>query len=359
MTTPTKQVSDWLTEFGAALERGDIDAATAMFADECYWRDLVSFTWNIKTLEGRAEIADMLRAQLEHVQPSGFAIVGEANEADGVTDGWFDFETAVARGHGHVRLRGDECWTLLTTMVELKGHEEPRRTARPKGVEHGVVQGAPDLARAQAGRRDVARLRRAAVLRDHRRRPGRHRPRRSPQAARRADDHHREEPASRRLVAPPLQVAVPARPGLVRPPAVHQVPRELAGVLAQGQDRRLVGDVHEGDGAQLLGLQRVHPRRSTTRTPGEWTVDVERRHDDGTDGTGRAEAEAAGDGDRHVRACRTCPEIPGADTFEGDIHHSSAHTRQRRLRRTASASCSGRTTRPTTSAPRCGRTAPT
>ena len=60
MTTPTKEVSDWLTEFGAALERGDIEAATAMFADESYWRDLVSFTWNIKTVEGRGEIADML-----------------------------------------------------------------------------------------------------------------------------------------------------------------------------------------------------------------------------------------------------------------------------------------------------------
>ena len=26
-------------------------------------------------------------------------------------------------------------------MVELKGYEEPRRAARPKGVEHGVVKG--------------------------------------------------------------------------------------------------------------------------------------------------------------------------------------------------------------------------
>ena len=71
MTAPTKDLSDWLTEFGAALERGDIDAATAMFAEESYWRDLVSFTWNVKTVEGRAEIADMLGAQLEHVKPSG------------------------------------------------------------------------------------------------------------------------------------------------------------------------------------------------------------------------------------------------------------------------------------------------
>ena len=107
MTTPTERVSGWLTDFGAALARGDIDSATPMFAEQSYWRDLVSFTWNIKTMEGRDEIADMLHAQLEHIMPTGFAIVGEATDADGVTDGWFDFETAVARGYGHVRLQGN------------------------------------------------------------------------------------------------------------------------------------------------------------------------------------------------------------------------------------------------------------
>ena len=120
MTTPTERCrAGWPTSGRAG--RGDIDAETPMFAEESYWRDLVSFTWNIKTLEGRDEIADMLRAQLDHVRPSGFTVVGEANEADGVTDAWIDFETAVARGHGQVRLRDDRCWTLLTTMVELKG----------------------------------------------------------------------------------------------------------------------------------------------------------------------------------------------------------------------------------------------
>ena len=94
----------------------------------------------------------MLRAQLEHVKPTGFTIVGEANEADGVTDGWFDFETAVARGHGHVRLQGDQCWTLLTTMVELKGLRGAAPHRPSEGHRARRVQGPPELARAQAGR---------------------------------------------------------------------------------------------------------------------------------------------------------------------------------------------------------------
>ena len=49
----TKKISAWLSAFGEALERQDIETAVGMFAPECYWRDLVSFTWNIVTFEGR------------------------------------------------------------------------------------------------------------------------------------------------------------------------------------------------------------------------------------------------------------------------------------------------------------------
>ena len=53
--SPTRQISEWLSRFGAALDRKDRAAAAELFADECYWRDLISFTWNIKTLEGKDE----------------------------------------------------------------------------------------------------------------------------------------------------------------------------------------------------------------------------------------------------------------------------------------------------------------
>src|SRR5207247_5116272 len=66
--------------------------------------------------------------------------------------------------------------------------------------------------------------------------------------------------ASPRFLEEVLQVALPARPGLVRPPAVHPVSRTLAGVLAEGQDRRLALDVRARDGARLLDLHRVRSR---------------------------------------------------------------------------------------------------
>jgi putative flavoprotein involved in K+ transport len=143
--SPSQRASAWLDKFGAALARNDLDAATALFDDECYWRDLVSFTWNICTQEGKPAIAAMLSQQLGDTAPSDFALDGSATEADGVTDAWFTFETRVARGRGHVRLKSagqdDKAWTLLTTMTELKGFEEKTGDRRVKGAEHGIHPG--------------------------------------------------------------------------------------------------------------------------------------------------------------------------------------------------------------------------
>jgi putative flavoprotein involved in K+ transport len=139
----TTAVNAWLAEFGDALAAGDPARAAALFAPDCYWRDLVAFTWNIKTMEGRGAIAEMLQAVLPGVRPRDWRITPgeEPAEAGGVTEAWIDFETAAGRGHGHLRLAGGQCWTLLTTLYELTGYEEPHGPTRPKGVRHGADRG--------------------------------------------------------------------------------------------------------------------------------------------------------------------------------------------------------------------------
>ena len=137
VTTPSQRAARWLADFGAALAAGQAHQADA----DCYWRDLIAFTWNIRTQEGPAAIAEMLTARLADTAPTNFALEGEATEADGVVDAWFTFETRVARGRGHLRLKGDKAWTFLTTMTELKGFEEAHGETRPKGVEHGPHRG--------------------------------------------------------------------------------------------------------------------------------------------------------------------------------------------------------------------------
>ncbi|MCL2543879.1 MAG: NAD(P)/FAD-dependent oxidoreductase [Nocardioidaceae bacterium] len=145
-TLPTPATTDpaatWLGDFEAALRARDVEAAAGMFATASFWRDLVSFSWNLVTVENPAGVSDLLESTLDRTDPRGFTLTEPADTADGVTTCWFDFETAVGRGHGLLRLAEEDgrqkAWTMLTTLQELTGHEEPRGVRRPKGAEHGA-----------------------------------------------------------------------------------------------------------------------------------------------------------------------------------------------------------------------------
>jgi putative flavoprotein involved in K+ transport len=132
------EVAQWLERFDSALRAGDAAAAADLFATESYWRDLVAFTWNIRTVEGPEGVADMLAGVLGHTQPRGWHTTAEPSSADGVTEAWLGFETEAGRGSGHLRLIDGRAWTLLTALDELKGHEEHLGPRRPKGVQHGA-----------------------------------------------------------------------------------------------------------------------------------------------------------------------------------------------------------------------------
>ena len=138
--SPTLQSTAWLKQFGAALDRQDWSAVVDLFCEECYWRDLISFTWNITTLEGKAQIQAMLAATISPAQPANWLITGKATTEGDVTAAWFTFETAVGRGKGYLRLKAGKCWTLLTTLTELKGYEELSGPTRPAGAQHGVIK---------------------------------------------------------------------------------------------------------------------------------------------------------------------------------------------------------------------------
>ena len=59
-STATQETERWLRAFETALADRDAAAAAELFATDCYWRDLVAFTWNLKTVEGREGVADLV-----------------------------------------------------------------------------------------------------------------------------------------------------------------------------------------------------------------------------------------------------------------------------------------------------------
>ncbi|WP_304117069.1 NAD(P)/FAD-dependent oxidoreductase [Mycolicibacterium bacteremicum] len=139
--SPQDRVDAWLTDFETALATRDIERAVGLFAVDSFWRDLVSFTWNLKTLEGRESITAMLTERLTGTDPSRFRTREAPTEDDGVVTAFIEFETAAGRGIGHLRLRDDDgadrAWTLLTALQELKGHEERKGPRRVMGAVHG------------------------------------------------------------------------------------------------------------------------------------------------------------------------------------------------------------------------------
>ena len=137
-TDPQQRVDAWLADLEAALRDRDVTRASEMFATTCFWRDLIAFSWNLTTVENRDGVRDLLERTLEATDPSGFATSEPPDEADGVTTAWITFETAVGRGRGLVRLTDEGAWTFLTTLYELKGHEEPKNGMRPLGAKHGA-----------------------------------------------------------------------------------------------------------------------------------------------------------------------------------------------------------------------------
>ena len=314
-------VTAWLSEFGDALAAGDPAAAAGLFTEDCYWRDLIAFTWNIKTLEGRAAIAGMLAETLPWVQPGNWKITDgeEPAEAGGVVESWIDFETAAGRGWGHLRLRDGRCWTLLTTLYELKGHEERHGPSRPKGVQHGADPArttwledreheAAGLGFAeqpyvlivgggQAGIGLGARLRQLGVptiIIDKHGRPG---------------DQWRSRYKSLALHDP---VWYDHMPYLKFPDnwPVFSPKDKIADWLESY--------------AKVMELN-YWPNTEATSA----AYDEQARRVDGARRPGRPAARAppgpAGPGHRDVGPGRSIPAFPGMDTFRGEQHHSSAH----------------------------------
>ncbi|MDF0603549.1 NAD(P)/FAD-dependent oxidoreductase [Psychromarinibacter sp. C21-152] len=129
-------IDDWLARFDTALSSGDANAVAELFEPGGYWRDLLAFTWNIHTAEGRPAIRDMLKACLAGTAPSGWHRTTDAEETEDGTAAWIAFRTAVATAEGRVTVRDGRAHILFTAMKDIVGHEEPVGHNRPMGIVH-------------------------------------------------------------------------------------------------------------------------------------------------------------------------------------------------------------------------------
>lgn len=135
-------IQSWLDNFEDALAQGSLAALQSLFAEECHWRDMFAFTWNISPLQGRQGITERFLELQPHIQAGRFMLAEGSTPPRRVKrigveviEAIFSFETASGRGKGVVRLLAEnhQAWVFMTALRELKGHEEPVGDRRPDG----------------------------------------------------------------------------------------------------------------------------------------------------------------------------------------------------------------------------------
>ena len=107
------------------------------------WRDVLAFTWTIQTMSGRAAIAATLRETLARIAPRKLSY---SREADAAALGHVAPARKRSKRCSHSKPRsaaapafsasrpiphGLRAWTIVTTLEELRGHEEAFRV-RPE-----------------------------------------------------------------------------------------------------------------------------------------------------------------------------------------------------------------------------------
>jgi putative flavoprotein involved in K+ transport len=130
-------IETWLNRFTDALRDPSPDYVADLFVDDCYWRDMSAFTWDLRTLEGRDQIRHMVASAQRFLKGSWWKAVSSPLTTE--DQAVIEFETELGRGTGVVRLRDGRCWTLLTALSELKGHEEASGLRRHSGSPRGVT----------------------------------------------------------------------------------------------------------------------------------------------------------------------------------------------------------------------------
>src|SRR5262249_54545191 len=107
-------VQSWLEQFETALAGGEGGLLRDLFYPDCHWRDVLAFTWQIRTINGPNLIARELKAIAERARPKDFKLnprrtaprlVSRAGTE--ATEAIFEFETVDGYGSGVLRLIPD------------------------------------------------------------------------------------------------------------------------------------------------------------------------------------------------------------------------------------------------------------
>jgi len=153
--SPVAVAQQWLTRLESVLKNNDIAALPNLMHQDSWWRDMLAFSWDLRTIHGLDKLSAYFSENLSHTAPSNFKLKDNGKFAPNVqspiegmewVESMFSFETKVGRGKGMLRLvqGADGVWKgymIYTALQELKGFEERAGELRPHGGNNSLVGG--------------------------------------------------------------------------------------------------------------------------------------------------------------------------------------------------------------------------
>ncbi|KLO18204.1 FAD/NAD-binding domain-containing protein [Schizopora paradoxa] len=135
--------SEWFKSFVAAVDKKDAAAASELFLEDAFWRDMLSLTWEFRTFQGQKTITKFLSATLDE---SGFSKLTLRLDSVALQhiapdlawiQGIFDFETKVGLGFGIFRLvpTSSGQWKAYIFYTNLEGLKDfPERVGASRDM---------------------------------------------------------------------------------------------------------------------------------------------------------------------------------------------------------------------------------
>ncbi|RAK95502.1 flavin-containing monooxygenase [Aspergillus ibericus CBS 121593] len=146
----TQVASQLVEKINTALAKGDVQAITNLFLEDGFWRDHLCLTWDFHTAKGKDNISSLLQSgrlpskiEIDSSSPFKGPYVGPIDAFGDVTGVLFfiTLSDSLRKGRGLVRLaEKDGEWkifTFFTSMVGFVDHPEAVDHKRPVGAQHG------------------------------------------------------------------------------------------------------------------------------------------------------------------------------------------------------------------------------
>jgi Pyridine nucleotide-disulphide oxidoreductase len=147
---PAVVAQTWLETFANYVRANDVDGILGRLVDDAFWRDMLAFTWDLRTFYGRDRIKHFLVDRLATTKPSKLQLdtakppsLQRPYPDIAWVQAFFTFSTAVGTSSGIFRLvptpNGDwKAHAIFTNLENLHGIAELTGPLREQEPKHGT-----------------------------------------------------------------------------------------------------------------------------------------------------------------------------------------------------------------------------